>query len=583
MFHSFADISWLTDMNERKRVCLCLVLVLLAGFIAQSPLAAVMQFHHPDERYYTDAALLMVESGDYGTPRFYDGTLRPHKPLLAYWLIAGSFRLFGISMLSARLPSLLSGALLLVLTYRLGWTATRRRETALLAACLTASQYTFVLCSNRATPDIFLTTALVLGFLGLFRALQRGRADACALAAVFGGAGCAILAKGLLGLVFLLFAGGCLNQMDGARRPWRLLALVVSLIIVVGGYAFMVSSFDAEFVHGFLYDQVIGRFVKDNWWHKPLNTLGYLLLTPMLFIAWWPLLARRETRARLLALVRQPRERWVVAAGLWMLACAVIFGLGNKLTARYVFSAVPLLAVLLAEVIARPAAAGSDAAVVRRLPRGLKAAATGLLLLGVATVPLTGGLAQTQALPTAALAGTLALTLAVARLAPPGLAAPAGWSLLSLAGLPLIALTMHISFNQGIEQQLPGVIAHLQSQPALRDPVICSIHPAALSRARLVAGRALPLVPARDAGTNAIPAAVRARLISALDTTTPHSVEFVTVSSVPLPVGSSKEIIQAWRARQLPLWRWLPSLLRDGFPVVEFRIEARRNAAGAPD
>lgn len=570
-------------MNERVRVWLCLLLLLLAGVIAQWPLAAVMQFHHPDERYYTDAALLMTESGDYGTPRFYDGTLRPHKPLLAYWLIAGSFRLFGISLLGARLPSLLSGALLLVLTYRLGWTATRRRETALLATCLTASQYTFVLCSNRATPDIFLTTALVLGFLGLFRAFQRGRADACALLAIFGGAGCAILAKGLLGLVFLLFAGGCLNQMDGARPPWRLLTLAVSLALVAGGYAIMVSSFDAEFAHGFLYDQVIGRFVKDNWWHKPFNTLGYLLLTPALFVAWWPLLARREIRARLLALARPPRERWVMAAGLWMLVCAVIFGLGNKLTARYVFSAVPLLAVLLAEAIARPATAGTDAAAARRLPRGLTAAATGLLLLGVGTVPLTGGLAPTQALPAVALAVTLALALAVARLAPPGLAAPAGWSLLALAGLPLIALTMHVPFNQGIEQQLPGVIARLQTQPALRGPVICSVHPAALSRARLVAGCDLPLVPARDAGTNAIPETVRARLISELDTSTPHPEEFVAVSSVPLPIGSSDEIKQAWRARQLPLWRWLPSLLRDGFPVVEFRIEARRDAAFASD
>ena len=571
-------------MNPRLRLLLCLLLLLLASAAAQLPLACVMQFHHPDERYYTDAALLMTESGDYWTPRFYDGTLRPHKPLLTYWAIAGSFRLFGVSMLSARLPSLFAGSLLLVLTGGLAWVATRRRETVLLAACLVASQYTFVLCSNRATPDIFLTAALTLGFTGLFRGLRRGTADFAARLMLLAGAALAVMAKGLLGLVFLAFAASLLRQAYRGRRPWRLLVLVTWLFLVTGWFIFMATKHNVHFIAGFLYDQVIGRFLKDVWWHKPLNVIGYLLLIPVLFLPWWPLLWRAGCRSRLLALLRPPRERWVSASGLWMLVCTVVFGLGNKLTARYVFSAVPLLAVLLATAIAKPGETdgASPTSARRRLPLALAPALLLVLLIALLSLPATGGPAPTQMLPTTALAVTLALTVTLVRLAPPALSAAVGWSTLGLALLPLAALVMHVPFNGGIEQRLPGVIARMhQEDPSLRGPVICSVHPAALSRARLAAGHALPVIPAREVGTNAVPAAVRVRLISELDRTTPARAEFVTRSTVRLPVGSSSEIRQAWRARGLPPWLWLPSLLREGTPSAAFRIETRAASAGA--
>ena len=60
-----------------------------------------------------------------------------------------------------------------------------------------------------------------------------------------------------------------------------------------------------------------------------------------------------------------------------------------------------------------------------------------------------------------------------------------------------------------------------------------------------------------------------------------NPVEFVTRSTVRLPVGSSSEIRQAWRARGLPPWLWLPSLLREGTPSAAFRIETRAASAGA--
>ncbi len=53
--------------------------------------------HHPDERHYTDAAIQMMKSGDYLTPRTLEGELRLKKPLLPYWLVTAGYQAGGVS------------------------------------------------------------------------------------------------------------------------------------------------------------------------------------------------------------------------------------------------------------------------------------------------------------------------------------------------------------------------------------------------------------------------------------------------------------------------------------------------------
>jgi 4-amino-4-deoxy-L-arabinose transferase-like glycosyltransferase len=562
----------------RLRLTICLALTMLAFAAAQIPLAVRMCFHHPDERYYTDAALLMNASGDYWTPRFYDGRPRPHKPPLTYWAVAACFKIFGVSPLSARLPALAAALVLLALTGALGMVVARRHDAALLAACMLASQHTFVLCANRVTPDIFLTAGLTAGFLGLYAQMEAGdRPCRPALPLLLAGAACAVMAKGLLGLVFLIYAGIALHRTCPRqwRRQWPALALLPAAF--AGCLLVVLHLHGARFVGGFVRDQMIDRFFDDRWWHKPPNIAGYLLFVPALFAPWWPfLLLHRPWRDRLVQALGPPPSRHGGATLAWTLVCVAIFGLSNKLTFRYVLGVAPLLAVHLAAVLAPPLAAGPPPA--RRSLRGPLAALAAAAALAIASVPLTGGFAGTQLLPALSLVLVAVLALALFRLAPAGVATPAGWSVMALAVLPLTALLMHVPFGNGIERQLPQAIDALQAAPATRGPVICTIHPAALARARLVAGRFLPVLPARDVDPAAIPANVKARLISELDRTTPPHPDFVPVAALRLPVASSREVKKAWRKHGLPPRRWLPSLLRDGFPLVEYRLEVRRSA-----
>ena len=99
-----------------------ILLLVLLFFGALLPTLPEVARYHGDERYYTDAAITMVQSGDYLTPRYADGTERFKKPLLTYWILCASYKLFGISVFSSRLPFLLAGCGVLWLTWRLGRT-----------------------------------------------------------------------------------------------------------------------------------------------------------------------------------------------------------------------------------------------------------------------------------------------------------------------------------------------------------------------------------------------------------------------------------------------------------------------------
>ena len=57
--------------------------------------------------------------GDYFTPCNYDGTPYLRKPILTFWAIAASYKIFGINLFSSRIPFLIAGCIIIWLTYKL--------------------------------------------------------------------------------------------------------------------------------------------------------------------------------------------------------------------------------------------------------------------------------------------------------------------------------------------------------------------------------------------------------------------------------------------------------------------------------
>ena len=102
-------------------------------------LAGGFLYHHTGERFYTSAAITMLESGDAFTPRRLDGTIALKKSILTYWAIAASYLLFGIGVFTSRLPAVLTGVLVILITHRVTIGLTGNRDRAFLAALITFS------------------------------------------------------------------------------------------------------------------------------------------------------------------------------------------------------------------------------------------------------------------------------------------------------------------------------------------------------------------------------------------------------------------------------------------------------------
>ena len=66
--------------------------------------------HRPDEFRYAEIPREMLESGDFVTPRIM-GARYFEKPVLGYWLVAGSLKVFGENRFAARLPMALAAGL----------------------------------------------------------------------------------------------------------------------------------------------------------------------------------------------------------------------------------------------------------------------------------------------------------------------------------------------------------------------------------------------------------------------------------------------------------------------------------------
>jgi 4-amino-4-deoxy-L-arabinose transferase-like glycosyltransferase len=277
----------------------------------------------------------MLASGDWVTPRL-DGVVYLEKPPLIYWLIAASYKLFGVHDWAARVPIVVSSVALCWLTAAFGIWAFGRRAGLYAGLCLATCAGLF-LFTRILIPDVMLTFTNALAMWAFLRALdeeeQRPRLWAFIFAASLG---VGLLWKSLIAMVFPLGAGAIylfLTRRFFSAETWKRLrplsGVVVILLISVPWhvlaalrnppyFSFTLHSGPGQY-HGFLWfffmnEQVL-RFLNLRY-PRDYNTVPrlYFWLFHLLWLFPWsvyfPALAKlsykpvdRAGRTRLLALV----------------------------------------------------------------------------------------------------------------------------------------------------------------------------------------------------------------------------------------------------------------------------------------
>jgi 4-amino-4-deoxy-L-arabinose transferase-like glycosyltransferase len=118
-----------------------------------------------DEGLYATRARLMYDSGDWIHP-WQDAH---HKTPGIYWIIALSYKLFGISELSVRLPSMILGTISIFILYEIG-KIILDKKIAWLAAAIFSVEFLWLQYCRLGTPDVGMVFLVLLGILLLLKA-----------------------------------------------------------------------------------------------------------------------------------------------------------------------------------------------------------------------------------------------------------------------------------------------------------------------------------------------------------------------------------------------------------------------------
>lgn len=276
----------------------------------------------------------MLASGDWVTPRL-DGVVYLEKPPLIYWLIAGSYEVFGVHDWSARAPMALSTLALCWVTTAFGIWAFGRRAGFYAGLCAATCVGLF-LFTRVLIPDVMLTLTTTLAMWAFLRVLDEEEAHPRLWALLFAASlGVGLLLKSLIAVLFPVAAGFIYLLLTGqfsSAHVWKRLrplsgALVVLLIAAPWHilaakdnppyFSLALHSGPGQY-HGFLWfffmnEQVL-RFLNLRYPHD-YNTVPrlYFWLFHLLWLFPWsvylPAVAKlsykpvdRAGRARLLAL-----------------------------------------------------------------------------------------------------------------------------------------------------------------------------------------------------------------------------------------------------------------------------------------
>jgi 4-amino-4-deoxy-L-arabinose transferase-like glycosyltransferase len=269
----------------RNRVRDYIVLLAVAAALTLPNLGAPSLWDM-DEGVNAQAAREMWDAGTWIIPTF-NYQLRTAKPALLYWLQQASYKAFGVSEWSARLPSVLAAWLTVLLVYELTLRmfGASSSATALLAGIVLASVLHFGMLAHAATPDATLLLFTVLAFFAFWvgHAGESRRwfipmAAACGLA---------MLTKGPVGLLlpgFVVFVYFAWNRELSRLLDHRLLLAGLVFVLVAGPwYALVASETRGEWVKTFLTTENAGRFLNvmdghdGGMWFYPVAVLVFFV------------------------------------------------------------------------------------------------------------------------------------------------------------------------------------------------------------------------------------------------------------------------------------------------------------------
>ena len=239
--------------------------------------------YHADENFYVTSSRNMVESGDYITPVYHDKK-RFAKPILFYWLVAASYKTFGINLYSARLVSAVFGTLCIPLVYiiarRLFDKQTAIISTLLLPGCYLHSQIARWAITDM-TLNFFILSAIYFFISGLYNISSKGTPYYLAYLCM----GIGFMIKGPLAIIIPTFVIGVfiLTAYDWKRFYQLRLGygIVILTAIIFPWFYKMLALHGDEFKN-----HILGAELRDRVIHNTPFSFYYFWVTIRYNLPW---------------------------------------------------------------------------------------------------------------------------------------------------------------------------------------------------------------------------------------------------------------------------------------------------------
>ncbi|HEU4345870.1 MAG TPA: glycosyltransferase family 39 protein [Candidatus Binatia bacterium] len=303
----------------------------------------------PDEGRNAEKAREILLLGDWVTPhQNFVPTL--DKPIFFYWLLALSFKLFGLSEWSARLPNALASLGCVFLVYRFA-RAQFGLWPALWSGLILITSLEFFLLSRIVLFEMTLTLFITLGLFSFYDVAQNPEPRWRKVHAVimYAAIGAGTLVKGPIALVvpgmvvfsYLLFT-----------RKWHLLSRLhllfgagVTLTIVVPWYAW-VEIANPGYLYYFLWEEHFVRYLTPH--HSRSEAWYYFFLVLGVGFLPWTLFLPRAAKS----LCERTLTDVNLFLVLWLLVPFVFFSASYSKLPHYLLPIYPALAVLVGQMVA---------------------------------------------------------------------------------------------------------------------------------------------------------------------------------------------------------------------------------------
>jgi len=311
-----------------------------------------------DEPRYAQVAREMLERREWITP-----TLGGHpwleKPPLYYWQAMFTYSIFGVSDITARLPSALDATLLVIAVYV--FFRKFRRGVEVDAALIAASCAGIIGYARAASMDMPLAAAFTMAMLAWWAWRESERR--IYLAAFYICFALGMLAKGpvapfLAVVILLIFAAASGAWRVILRTLWAPGILLFSVIALPWYIAVQVRN--PQFFREFILEHNLARF-STGLYHHPEPFWYYLPVTALALAPWIVFVAAagmesvRTWWAERKSIRTEPdlELEFGIFACCWLLVPLLFFSISQSKLPGYILPAIPAGAVLLADYLLR--------------------------------------------------------------------------------------------------------------------------------------------------------------------------------------------------------------------------------------